>query len=81
MGTRSGVLNPEMSAQLRPLPRLKGLRFQVSSKLAAEVIGRLLQFAFIYAAQRILGPADYGVVTYGLAVGYVLALPPIWACN
>jgi O-antigen/teichoic acid export membrane protein len=53
--------------------RRKGLRFQASSKLAAETFGRLLQFAFIYAAQRILGPANYGIVTYGLAVGVVLA--------
>ena len=68
MASRSGTLNAEI-----PAPRLKGLRFQASSKLAAEVIGRLLQFAFIYAAQRALGPANYGVVTYGLAVGVVLA--------
>ena len=54
-------------------PHLKGLRFQASSKLAAEVIGRLLQFALIYAAQRLLGPANYGIITYGLAVGVVLA--------
>ncbi|HTP07576.1 MAG TPA: flippase [Anaerolineae bacterium] len=52
---------------------MKGLRFQAGSKLAAEIIGRLFQFALIYAAQRILGPADYGVITYGLAVGVVLA--------
>jgi O-antigen/teichoic acid export membrane protein len=52
---------------------LKGLRFQAGSKLAAEVVGRLFQFAFIYAAQRILGPANYGVVTFGLTVGVVLA--------
>ncbi len=68
MASQSGTLNKEMSS-----PRLKGLRFQASSKLSAEVIGRLLQFAFIYAAQRILGPANYGIVTYGLAVGVVLA--------
>ena len=52
---------------------MKGLRFQAGSKLAAEVVGRLFQFALIYAAQRVLGPAGYGVVTYGLAVGVVLA--------
>lgn len=52
---------------------MKGLRFQAGSKLSAEIIGRLFQFALIYAAQRILGPADYGVITYGLAVGVVLA--------
>ncbi len=54
-------------------PHLKGLRFQAGSKLAAEVLGRLLQFALVYAAQRVLGPANYGVVTYGLSVGIVLA--------
>ncbi|CAG0932863.1 hypothetical protein TFLX_02807 [Thermoflexales bacterium] len=54
-------------------PHLKKLRFQASSKLAAEVIGRLLQFALIYVAQRLLGPANYGIMTYGLAVGMVLA--------
>src|SRR5512139_2620272 len=68
MGSRSVTLNRERST-----PRLKGLRFQASSKLIAEVVGRLLQFAFIYAAQRILGPANYGIVTFGLAVGVVLA--------
>jgi O-antigen/teichoic acid export membrane protein len=52
---------------------MKGLRFQAGSKLSAEIVGRLFQFALIYAAQRILGPADYGVITYGLAVGIVLA--------
>ena len=69
MGSRSVTLNRERSTS-----RLKGLRFQASSKLIAEVIGRLLQFAFIYAAQRILGPANYGIVTLGLAVGVVLAV-------
>jgi O-antigen/teichoic acid export membrane protein len=52
---------------------MKGLRFQAGSKLGAEIIGRLFQFALIYAAQRLLGPANYGVITYGLAVGVVLA--------
>ncbi len=68
MAGQSVSLNEKLSA-----PRLKGLRFQASSKLAAEVIGRLLQFVFVYAAQRILGPANYGIVTFGLAVGVVLA--------
>ncbi len=52
---------------------MKGLRFQAGSKLGAEIGGRLFQFVLIYAAQRILGPANYGVITYGLAVGVVLA--------
>ena len=52
---------------------MKGLRFQAGSKLSSEIIGRLLQFALVYAVQRLLGPADYGVITYGLAVGVVLA--------
>lgn len=52
---------------------MKGLRFQAGSKLSAEIVGRLFQFALLYAAQRILGPTNYGVITYGLAVGVVLA--------
>src|SRR5512139_3690555 len=68
MGSRSVTLGNERSAS-----RLKGLRYQASSKLVAEVVGRLLQFAFIYAAQRVLGPANYGIVTFGLAAGVVLA--------
>jgi O-antigen/teichoic acid export membrane protein len=52
---------------------MKGLRFQAGSKLSSEIIGRLLQFTLIYAIQRLLGPADYGVITYGLAIGVVLA--------
>jgi len=63
----------ERDPQRIDAPHLKGLRFQAGSKLAAEVIGRLLQFALIYAAQRLLGPANYGTITYGLAVGLVLA--------
>jgi O-antigen/teichoic acid export membrane protein len=68
MASRSVTLNYEISPS-----RLKGLRFQAGSKLTAEVMGRLLQFAFIYAAQRMLGPANYGIITYGLAIGVVLA--------
>jgi O-antigen/teichoic acid export membrane protein len=68
MATRSYALDEET-----PRSPLKGLRFQAGSKLSAEIVGRLFQFALIYAAQRILGPADYGVITYGLAVGVVLA--------
>ena len=68
MAIQSGTLDEERSA-----PHPKGLRFQAGSKLSAEVIGRLLQFALIYTAQRILGPANYGIVTYGLAIGVVLA--------
>jgi O-antigen/teichoic acid export membrane protein len=52
---------------------MRGLRFQAGSKLGAEIVGRLFQFVLIYAVQRILGPADYGILTYGLAVGVVLA--------
>ncbi len=52
---------------------MRRLRFQAGSKLTSEIIGRLFQFAFIYAVQRSLGPSDYGVITYGLAVGVVLA--------
>ena len=67
MASQSSTLNGESAT------RLRGLRFQAGSKLGAEILGRLLQFAFIYMAQRILGPENYGIVTYGLAVGVVLA--------
>jgi O-antigen/teichoic acid export membrane protein len=68
MATRSYVLEEKT-----PKSPLKGLRFQAGSKLSAEIVGRLFQFALIYAAQRSLGPANYGIITYGLAVGVVLA--------
>jgi O-antigen/teichoic acid export membrane protein len=68
MATQSYALDEET-----PQSPLKGLRFQAGSKLSSEIVGRLFQFALIYAAQRILGPANYGVITYGLAVGVVLA--------
>ena len=43
------------------------------TKLAAELVGRALQFALIYVAQRQLGPAGFGQLTYALALGVVLA--------
>ena len=42
-------------------------------KLGAELVGRVLQFALIYVAQRQLGPAGFGQLTYALALGVVLA--------
>ena len=42
-------------------------------KLGAELVGRALQFALIYVAQRQLGPAAFGQLTYALALGVVLA--------
>ena len=42
-------------------------------KLGAELVGRALQFALIYVAQRQLGPAVFGQLTYALALGVVLA--------
>ncbi len=42
-------------------------------KLGAELIGRALQFALIYAAQRQLGPVGFGQLIYALALGVVLA--------
>lgn len=54
-------------------PLERRLRYGVGSKLAAEVIGRALQFWLIYSAQRALGPATYGEFTYALAIGVVLA--------
>ena len=51
----------------------RGVAAGATAKLAAEIVGRLLQFALIYAAQRMLGPVDYGHFTYALALGFVLA--------
>ncbi|HLF28110.1 MAG TPA: flippase [Anaerolineae bacterium] len=51
------------------------LRFNASSKLLAEVIGRALQFLLLYQAQLALGPALYGQFTYAMALGFVLAQP------
>ena len=42
-------------------------------KLGAELVGRAMQFALIYVAQRQLGPAVFGQLTYALAIGVVLA--------
>ena len=42
-------------------------------KLGAELVGRASQFALIYVAQRQLGPAVFGQLTYALALGVVLA--------
>lgn len=53
--------------------RERGLRYGVGTKLAAEGVGRALQFWLIYSAQRALGPATYGEFTYALAIGIVLA--------
>jgi O-antigen/teichoic acid export membrane protein len=49
------------------------LGLNTGSKLAAEVVGRALQFLMFYLAQRALGPAAYGEFTYALAAGYLLA--------
>jgi len=48
------------------------IRIGASTKLAADVLGRALQFVLVYAAQRTLGPEMYGQFAYALAVGYVL---------
>jgi O-antigen/teichoic acid export membrane protein len=42
-------------------------------KLGAELVGRALQFLLIYVAQRQLGPAGFGQLTYALALGVVVA--------
>lgn len=41
-------------------------------RLITEALGRGLSFGLAYVAQRILGPADYGELTYALAAGFVL---------
>lgn len=48
------------------------LRHQAAIRLAADLTGRGLSFGLAYLAQRVLGPADYGELTYALAVGFVL---------
>ena len=42
-------------------------------KLGEELVGRALQFALINVAQRQLGPAAFGQLTFALALGVVLA--------
>ena len=52
---------------------LAGVARGAGIKLGAELVGRVLQFALIYVAQRQLGPAGFGQLTYTLALGVVLA--------
>lgn len=49
------------------------LKLNAGSKLAAELVGRALQFLLAYQAQIALGPATYGQYTYAIAAGFVLA--------
>lgn len=58
-----------------PAPDLlsRRLRINAGSKLAAEIVGRALQFLLAYLAQRTLGPAGYGDFTYALSVSVVLS--------
>lgn len=42
-------------------------------RLAAELVGRLATFALLLWAARQLGEADFGLYSYGLALGFVLA--------
>ncbi len=58
---------------IAPAISTRGVATRAAAKLAAEVVGRLLQFSLIYVAQRTLGPVDYGHLTYALALGFVLA--------
>lgn len=44
-----------------------------AAKLAAELIGRAVQFGFTILAARRLAEADFGAYAYGLALGFVLA--------
>src|SRR5438477_8900541 len=44
-----------------------------SWKLGADLLGRALQYALLWAAARSLGRADYGDFTFGLSVGLMLA--------
>src|SRR5438094_9582822 len=42
-------------------------------KLGADLLGRALQYALLWAAARSLGRADYGDFTFGLSVGLMLS--------
>ena len=67
-GTGSGAARqqPAFRAILARVGRGAG------AKLGAELVGRALQFALIYVAQRQLGPTVFGQLTYALALGVVL---------
>jgi O-antigen/teichoic acid export membrane protein len=49
----------------------RAIRRGAAGRLLAEVVGRGLQFLLIYAAQRALGPSQYGHFTFAVAVGLV----------
>jgi O-antigen/teichoic acid export membrane protein len=53
--------------------RPAGVVAGAGGKLAGDVVSRLVQFALVYYAQVSLGPAAYGTLVYGLAVGLVCA--------
>lgn len=63
-----GNAAPSRTAAARP-----PLAAQAAAKLAADVLGRGLQFALAYLSQRALGADVYGAVTLALAVGFVLS--------
>lgn len=48
------------------------LRWSVTSKLGADLIGRGSQFVLVYVIQRTLGPAIYGQFAYAVALGVLL---------
>lgn len=54
-----------------PVPATR-VRTGALVKLGTEVIGRALQFALIYVAQRTLGPTAYGHFTVAVSAGLVL---------
>jgi O-antigen/teichoic acid export membrane protein len=49
------------------------VRKNAATKFSAEVVGRLATFVLYVVAARRLGASDFGVYSYALAVGYVLA--------
>ena len=42
-------------------------------KLGADLLGRVLQYALLWAAARALAPADFGDFTFALSIGLMLA--------
>jgi O-antigen/teichoic acid export membrane protein len=66
-----------VARRARPRDWLRGIeppiRANAATKLSTELVGRLATFALMVVAARRLGAADFGLYSYALAVGYVLA--------
>jgi O-antigen/teichoic acid export membrane protein len=53
--------------------RLPAITQNTTVKLFSEIIGRIAYFALVIFAARRLGETDFGLFSYGLALGFVLA--------